>query len=76
MTRHGLSDRAAKSNAPWPAGQRVRNPGSSVTLAREAAETDVDRHPAQRKITLIGSVTALPHHQRLPPQTIPKPIYP
>jgi hypothetical protein len=76
MTRHGLSDPAAKSNAPWPAGDRMHISKSSVTLAREAAETDVDRHLARRKITSIGSVTALPDHQRVPPHTIPKPIYP
>jgi hypothetical protein len=76
MTRHGLSDPAAAPNAPWPAGERMRLPKSSVTLARDAAETAVDRHLTRRKITPIGSDIALPDHQRLPTQTIPKPIYP
>lgn len=51
-------------------------PQASVTLARDAAETAVDRHLARHEITSTGSVTALPDHQRLPLQTIPKPIYP
>lgn len=76
MTRHGLSDRAAKSNAPWPVGKRMPRPTSSFMLTRGAAETAADRHLTRRKITSTGSVTALPDHQRVPPHTIPKPIYP
>jgi len=76
MIRHGLSYSMAEVMASRSTPRRVPIPGLTPAQGMVASKSNVVRNPTPYKTTPIRPLATLPDHQRLPPQTIPKPLYP
>jgi|GEM_PF-1474265 len=76
MIRHGSSYSMADITVSRPTTRRVTTPELTRPQDMVPSKSNVARNPTPYKTTLIRPLATLPHHQRLPPQTIPKPFYP
>lgn len=76
MIRHGSPCKTVRSMGTRPMPRRM--PGPELTRAQGvvASKSNVVRNPTPYETTPIRPLATLPHHQRLPSQTIPKPLYP
>ena len=76
MIRHGSPCKTVRSMGTRPMPRRMPGPESTQALCMVASKSNVVCNPALHETTPIRPLATLPHHQRLPPQTIPKPLYP
>ena len=76
MIRLGLSYSTAEVMASRSTPRRVPIPELTPAQGMVASKSNVVRNPTPYKTTPIRPLATLPHHQRLPSQTIPKPLYP
>jgi hypothetical protein len=76
MIRHGLPCKAVGSMGFRPTSWRMPNPELTRAQGMVASKFNAVRNPTPYETTPIRPLATLPDHQRLPPQTIPKPLYP
>jgi hypothetical protein len=76
MIRHGSSYSMAEITVSRPTTRRVPIPELARAQRMVASKSNVVRNRTPYETTPIRPLATLPDHQRLPPQTIPKPLYP
>ena len=76
MIRHGSSYSMAEVMASRSTTRRVPSPELTQAQGMAASKSNVVRNPTPYETTPIRPLAKIPDHQRLPPQTIPKPLYP
>ncbi|MET4133605.1 hypothetical protein ABIE62_002757 [Porphyrobacter sp. MBR-155] len=76
MIRHGSPCKTVRSMGTRSMPPRMPGPELARAQGVVASKSNAVCNPIPYETTPIRPLATLPHHERPPPQTIPKPLYP